>query len=79
MDKKNVIFGILLIGAAFGLMFYQGKLAQDAAEEQAATQQAQQQLEEKVAEAGEGEGETTAKPTAGEPAQGNSSGLFSTA
>ena len=46
MDKKNTFIGVLIVGAAFALMLWQGKQAQETQQEQALLQEAQQQLQE---------------------------------
>lgn len=48
MDKKNTIIGIVLLGAAFTLLIWQGKQTQDTAQEYKQTQQAQEQLAEET-------------------------------
>lgn len=44
MDKKNTIIGLTLIAVAFGLVIYQGQVAQDTAREQDQSTQAEREL-----------------------------------
>lgn len=80
MDKKNTIIGIALLAAAFGLLIWQGKQAQEAAEEFRKTQQAQEQLTEETANE---PNETVTKPAPAAPtaipAEDTGGGIFSKA
>lgn len=80
MDKKNVIVGILFIGAAFGLMLYQGQLARESAQEQRQSPQAQERLTGEVTEASEVSPDS--KPLSSTPpavSTNGTGGIFSTA
>ncbi|WOO41999.1 membrane protein insertase YidC [Rubellicoccus peritrichatus] len=59
MDKKNTIIGIILLGAAFAMLIWQGKTAQDAAQEYEQTRQAQETLADETGPQGPSQGLTT--------------------